>query len=95
MAGKLAFWGIFTAILAANSPHSAYKAGYGHFWGEGWQEVERIRGEGQVQCARGCVDRRERQRRALLRYFPSRSGLGKTGAVMNVVSRRPTHTRAH
>ena len=46
MASKTAFWGIFTAILAANSPYSACNAGYGHFWGEGWQVVERIRGEG-------------------------------------------------
>ena len=43
MAGILAFWGIFRAILAAKSPYSACNAGYGHFWGKA---VRKWRGSG-------------------------------------------------
>ena len=53
MAAKTVYLGIFVAILAANSPHSAYNARFGHFLGKGRQEVERIPGEGRFSVRGG------------------------------------------
>ena len=49
MAGILAFWGIFVAILAAKSPYSACNARFGHFWGKAGRKRRGFRARGRFR----------------------------------------------
>ena len=87
MAGILAFWGIFVAILAEKWPYRAYNARFGHFLGKAGRKRRGFRARGRFRLWDMGVGRRERQWRGV-REGPTEDPVKNGACLTNVRPRR-------